>query len=177
MTAIPVKLKVGLEMLSEARQYEFDAVYGLLCKVLGNVLANPTEDKFKKLRTTNDKIKNLLAQKGVRALLIGAGFAEQGEFLVIPEGADLAAVQAALTGLQEQLAARERAQIAAKEQQVQQRKEKEDKENEQRKLQKMQIDEDFEKRKEPGWKARVVDTKDGKSITSCGDVGACGGGG
>jgi len=175
--ANPVKLKVGLEMLSEARQYEFDAVFGLLCKVLGNIVASPAEPKFRKLRTTNEKIKGLLATKGVRALLIGAGFVEEGEFLVVPEGADVAGVQAALTQLQEQQVARDAAASKEKEQLAAQRKEKEDKENEARKVQKMQIDEDFAARKEPGWTARVVDTKDGKKITSCGDVGAQGGGG
>lgn len=63
---LTVKQKVGLEMLSEAREGEFSAAFGILVKVLGNIVATPEEPKYRKLRTSNDKIKSLLATKGVR---------------------------------------------------------------------------------------------------------------
>ena len=69
-----VKLTVGLEMLSEVRQYEFDAANGILQKLLGNVLASPEEAKYRRIKTSNAKINALLATRGVRATLIGAGF-------------------------------------------------------------------------------------------------------
>ena len=65
-TELTVKQKVGLEMLSEAREGEFSAAFGILVKVLGNIVATPDEPKYRKLRTSNDKIKSLLATKGVR---------------------------------------------------------------------------------------------------------------
>ena len=66
MASLTVKQKVGLEMLGEAREGEFGAAFQMLCKILGNIVASPAEPKFRKLRTSNDKIKNLLATKGVR---------------------------------------------------------------------------------------------------------------
>ena len=64
---LTVKQKVGLEMLSEVREGDFSAAFGILVKVLGNIVASPEEPKYRKLRTTNDKIKSLLATKGVRS--------------------------------------------------------------------------------------------------------------
>ena len=54
-------------MLSEVREGDFSAAFGILVKVLGNIVASPEEPKYRKLRTTNDKIKSLLATKGVRS--------------------------------------------------------------------------------------------------------------
>ena len=64
---LTVKQKVGLEMLSEVREGDFSAAFGILVKVLSNIVASPEEPKYRKLRTTNDKIKSLLATKGVRS--------------------------------------------------------------------------------------------------------------
>ena len=118
--ALATKQKVGLEMLGEARDFEFNAAYGILIKVLGNILANPEEGKYRKLRTSNDKIKSLLATKGVRALLIGSGFVEESDSLNA-ETADVAAVQAGLEALQQLHAAREAAATAQKAAEMEQR--------------------------------------------------------
>ena len=117
---LTVKQKVGLEMLSEEREGEFSAAFGILVKVLGNIVATPDEPKYRKLRTSNDKIKSLLATKGVRALLIGSGFVEESDSLNA-ETADVAAVQAGLEALQQLHAAREAAATAQKAAEMEQR--------------------------------------------------------
>merc|ERR1740138_859509 len=93
------KLTVGLAMLRDARIGDFDAAHATLQKLLGNIIDSPDEAKYRKLRTTNAKIGALLATLGVRAVLVGAGFVEQGEFLVLPEEAAVDGVQAALDAL------------------------------------------------------------------------------
>jgi len=172
-----VKRKVGLQMLGEARIGEFDAAYSVLLKVLGNVIANPAEPKYRRLRTTNAKINQLLQTKGVRALLIGCGFIEEGDCLVLADDAPIEPVSAGLEGLrqlQESLLAAENAQ---KQNDAQRRKEKAEADAEKRKLMRMQIEDDAAARKEPGWKAKAAGVKDGRSIVTATDIGAAGGGG
>jgi len=48
---------------------------------------------------------------------------------------------------------------------------------EKRKALKLAISDDTAARKEPGWKAKAAGSKEGKSITTAGDIGAQGGGG
>ena len=55
-TTLTTKQKVGLEMLSEALEGDFGAAFGVLVKVLGNLVANPDDAKYRKLRTSNAKI-------------------------------------------------------------------------------------------------------------------------
>ena len=98
-TALTVKQKVGLEMLSEALEGEFDAAFGVLVKVLGNLVAHPDDAKYRKLRTSNAKVQAMLATKGVRALLVGSGFVEEADALLNAEGADVATVRAGLEAL------------------------------------------------------------------------------
>ena len=62
-----VKLTVGLEMLSEVRQYEFDSANAILQKLLGNILAAPEMERYRRIKTSNAKINALLATRGVRA--------------------------------------------------------------------------------------------------------------
>ena len=172
-----MKRKVGLSILAEARQGEFDSCVGLLSKVLSNPIGSD-DAKFRRLRTSNPKIQQMLAVKGVRALLIGAGWVEEGaEFLVLPEGVPVPDLQDGLDGLEAQQRDRQASQDAAKLEVSQQRKEAQDKENEQRKVMKMQIADDAAARDEPGWTAKAAGVKGGKAITSCSDIGAQGGGG
>ena len=113
--ALTTKQKVGLEMLSEALEGDFGAAFGVLVKVLGNLVASPDDAKYRKLRTSNVKIQAMLATKGVRALLVGSGFVEEPDALNAAT-ADVAAVQAGLEGLQAlqvSRAAQEAAQKAA----------------------------------------------------------------
>jgi len=171
---IPTKIKVGIEMLNETRDGEFDAAQALLQKVLGNVVANPTEDKYRKLRTSNNKIAQLLATRGVRALLRGAGFVEDGEFLVLAMETPVDGTQNALSELQAAVQQRASAAEATKQAALQERKANQEMDSEQRKVMKMQIDDDAAARKEPGWTAKAAGVKGGRDIVTASDIGASG---
>ena len=168
--ANPTKLNVGISMLQDVRDGDFDAAHGTLAKVLGNIVGAPSELKFRKLRTTNPKIGALLATSGVRAVLKGAGFEEQGEFLVLPDEASADGAAAAVAALSAEAARRQEAD-AARVNEMCARMEKADKENEERKRMKMGIADDAAARKEPGWTAKAAGVKGGRDITGCADVG------
>lgn len=174
---IPAKLAAGFSMLADARVSEFESVEPLLAKILNNILAAPAEEKFRRLRTSNAKINALLATKGVRAILIGAGFVEEGEFLVLPTDAAVDGVETASSQLAAQAAERGAAEQALKAEAAAQHKASQEKENEKRKLMKLQIGDDAAARKEPGWSAKAAGVKGGREITGCCDIGAQGGGG
>lgn len=168
---VNTKLNVGMSMLEEAREGDFMGAKGTLDKLLANIVANPGEAKFRKIRTTNPKIGQLLATRGVRAVLVGAGFNDEGEFLVMPDDAPTAGVEAALAALAAQADARASAETARKAADQAARKEQMDKENDERKRMKAGIADDAAARKEPGWKAKAAGVKDGRTITGCSDVG------
>uniref|UniRef100_A0A7S0IZE5 PUB domain-containing protein n=1 Tax=Calcidiscus leptoporus TaxID=127549 RepID=A0A7S0IZE5_9EUKA len=149
----------------------------LLLQILGNIVSNPTEAKFRRLRTSNAKINALLLTKGVRALLTGVGFVEEGDFLVLADDAPVEPVLAALGGLEQLSTCMHAAETASKENDAQRRKEKAEADAEKRKVMRMQIEEDAAARKEPGWKAKAAGVKDGRSIVTASDIGAAGGGG
>jgi len=109
-----IKRKVGLGMLADVRQFEFDAAYGILSKVLANIVQNPDEAKYRRLRTTNAKIGSMLATSGSRAFLIGCVFVEETESLVLPEGASSEAAAAGLAALQALQASRSEVENAQK---------------------------------------------------------------
>jgi len=132
---------------------------------------SPEEEKFRSLRMGNAKISALLATRGVRALLAGAGFVEQGEFLVLPAATPLDGLQEAMALLQAQQTQRESAAASANMALQAQRKEQADKENEERKRMKTQIADDAAARQEPGWTAKAAGVKEGKAITGCSDIG------
>jgi len=173
-TALSVKQKVGLEMLSEALEGDFGAAFGVLVKVLGNLVAHPGDTKYRKLKTSNAKVQAMLATKGVRALLVGSGFVEEPDALNA-ETADVAAVQAALEALHAlhaSRAAQEAAQKAASmaERNLQHKENRESRENMMKR-----VADDAAMRKEPGWRAQAAGCKDSsKTITSAKDIGACG---
>ena len=169
-----VKLTVGLEMLSEARQGEFDTAHSTLAKVLDNIVKNPEEAKYRQLRTSNAKIGALLATKGVRAILLGVGFVETGELLTLPAEAPTAPVQEGLDRLAAQAAARAQMAEVEKLAVMEQRKAQKDKENEERKRMRDGIADDAACRKEPGWKAKAAGVKGGRDITTASDIGASG---
>lgn len=171
-----VKRNVGLKMLAEVRQGDFDAAYGILSKVLANIAANPDEPKYRRLRTSNAKISNMLATSGSRALLVGCGFVEESDALVLPEGG-VEAVAAGLSGLQGLNAQRAEAENAQKQEAMSVRALKVEEEAEKRKALKLAISDDTAARKEPGWKAKAAGVKDGAAITTASDIGASGSGG
>merc|ERR1719203_1579272 len=119
-----VKRKVGLSMLAEARAGEFDAASGTCLKILQNIIDSPQEPKYRRLRTSNNKIAMLLATQGVRALLIGAGFVEETDALVLPIEAEVDSVVAAITGLQALAAERAQGEAQQKLLELEKRKEK-----------------------------------------------------
>jgi len=165
------KLTVGLSMLREGRQGEFDTNGAMCHKVLSNIAANPDEAKFRKIRTSNAKISSMLSTRGIRAILIGAGFVEEGEFLNLPDSASLEGVQAAIAGILAQGEERTAAQQAERESTLASRQQQAEKENEERKRMRTGIEDDAAARKEPGWKAKAAGVKDGRAITGCSDVG------
>ena len=118
MAATPSpKQTAGLELL-RGLKIDFEAVHTTLSKIFANILASPGEPKYRKLRTTNEKIKQLLSAHGARQLLVGSGFIEEDEFLVLPEAADVSPVQLALGGLQANQSARADEEAAAKKEEV-----------------------------------------------------------
>jgi len=156
---------------------QFDSAYTILRKVLGNILASPDEAKYRQLRITNQKVATMLMTKGVRALLVGSGFVEGGDFLTLPADADVEGVRAACAALEAQAADRAAADSERRSAEVAKRKENADQENEERKRMMMGIDDDASARKEPGWTAKAAGVKGGRAITSCADVGIGQGGG
>ena len=76
-----------------------DAVRTICLKTLSvfvrNVLKDPTNPKFRRIRATNAKIvERVLSPSGGREFLDALGFVEEGEFLVLPAGADLGTLRA-----------------------------------------------------------------------------------
>jgi len=164
-------------MLSEVRIGDFEAAFGVLVKVLGNICQSPDEAKFRRLRTSNAKINTLLQTSGVRALLVGCGFVEEGDALVLPETASTDAVAAGLSGLQALHASRLETENAQKQEAMAARAQKVEEEADKRKALKLAITDDTAARKEPGWKAKAAGSKEGRAITTASDIGAQGGGG
>ena len=107
------KLAASLELL-RGEKIAFDTTHEMLSKVVGNIVANPAEPKYRKLRVTNEKIKTLLSAAGARQLLLGCGFVEEGEFLLLNDGEGIAPLQLALNGLRANVSAKQEAEEAAK---------------------------------------------------------------
>ena len=99
------KQTAGLALLSELKG-DFTEVHETLAKIVGNIVRAPTEPKFRSLKTSNARIAKLLQAPGAQQLLVGSGFVEESESLVLPEAADAAVVEAALAGLTAQQEAR-----------------------------------------------------------------------
>lgn len=60
-------------------------------KLARNAAQNPAEEKYRKVRLTNEKIAALLvAVEGAKEAMIEMGWVEEGEFLVLPAGVQLA---------------------------------------------------------------------------------------
>ena len=119
MSELSAKQTAGLELLKSAK-IDFESTHETLVKVISNIINSPAEPKYRKLRTTNDKIKALLSAPGARQLLVGSGFAEDGDFLVVPEAADIAPLQCALDGLRANQSAKSAASAALKKEEMEQ---------------------------------------------------------
>jgi len=119
MASAPPKLSAGLELLRTTK-IDFDGTHATLVKLLTNIVGAPSEAKYRRLRRANEKISQLLQAPGARQLLFGSGFVEEADFLVLPEAAELAAVQLALDGLRANHAAKVAEEAAAKREAVEQ---------------------------------------------------------
>ena len=126
------KIQVGLSMLADARSGEFDSSASILNRLLGNVVANPTEPKFRQIRLSNPKINQALSVRGAKALLVGAGFVEAGDMMKMDDAAPVDGAEAAIAGLAAQAKERAAAEEAAKAERLAAVKEKENEENEER---------------------------------------------
>jgi len=61
----------------------------MLEKLIGNIVSNPKEEKFQKIRLTNEKIAAVVIETdGAREILEAAGFSVQGEFMVFSDAND-----------------------------------------------------------------------------------------
>lgn len=158
-------------MLRDARDGAFDAASGILNKILANIQKSPEEEKYRKIRGSNPKIAEMLATSGIKAILTGAGFVQEGEFFTLPAGANLDLVAAAIAGLAEQAADRKATDTARKDVEAAKRMEQDKENEEERKRMKMGISDDAAARKEPGWTAKAAGVKGGREITGCSDVG------
>jgi len=116
---VAFKLTAALELL-RADKIAFDTTHEMLCKVVENIVKAPAEPKYRKLRTTNEKINALLLAPGACQLLLGCGFVEDGEFLVLPEAAAIEPLAAALSGLRANQEAKREEGEATKRQEVEQ---------------------------------------------------------
>jgi len=77
-----------------------DAAFGVLSKILENIVQSPEDETCRRLRTTNPKIASLLATSAVREILTGCGFVEEADSLVLPTSASVEAVGAGILAVQ-----------------------------------------------------------------------------
>jgi hypothetical protein len=78
----------------------------MLEKLIGNIVANPKEPKYQKIRLTNEKIAAVVIETdGARDILEGAGFVLEGEFMVFSDEKDKShhVIRASLTSVREAL--------------------------------------------------------------------------
>ena len=91
-----------LEKLDLNSKHDYTTCVETILKMLANVLASPSDPKYRKIRVSNPNfVAKVLSAKGAPECFQLAGFMETIEagFLVLPEGADLANVQRALDAL------------------------------------------------------------------------------
>lgn len=91
-----------LEKLDLNSKHDYTTCVETILKMLANVLASPSDPKYRKIRVSNPNfVAKVLSAKGAPECFQLAGFTETIEagFLVLPEGADLVNVQRALDAL------------------------------------------------------------------------------
>jgi len=63
-------------------------------KLVRNVAQNPLEEKYRRIRLTNEKISAVLvAVDGAKESMLTMGWVEEGEFLILPAGVQLSMTQ------------------------------------------------------------------------------------
>ena len=112
----------ALEQLALNGAHDWTSLSETLTKMLGNVVANPAEPKYRKIRHGNPNFAaKVYGHKGAPELLELAGFKKdtiEDGFLVLPESADLALVQRAIDTLAAHAAERAAAEVKRKEEQA-----------------------------------------------------------
>lgn len=79
-----------LASLEEAPWDQKEGAIVLLLKLLRNIDTNPSEAKYRRLKKTNKTLtQKVFSVPGCMELLIAAGFDDEGEELVLPEGTDI----------------------------------------------------------------------------------------
>jgi len=92
----------ALGLLDLNNKHDYSECTGTLTKMLGNVVANPAEPKFRKIRAGNPNfVAKCYSAKGAPEVFKLVGFQETVEegFLVLPESTDVALVQQGLDHL------------------------------------------------------------------------------
>eukprot|EP00404_Azadinium_spinosum_P004554 CAMPEP_0180478568 /NCGR_PEP_ID=MMETSP1036_2-20121128/32848_1 /TAXON_ID=632150 /ORGANISM="Azadinium spinosum, Strain 3D9" /LENGTH=241 /DNA_ID=CAMNT_0022486097 /DNA_START=44 /DNA_END=766 /DNA_ORIENTATION=+ len=98
-----------LERLDSHNKNEYTACTATITKMLRNVIENPNEDKFRKVRLSNPKFSSTVySMKGAPELFKLVGFKDTLEegFIVLPADADIALLQKGVDALVAQATAR-----------------------------------------------------------------------
>lgn len=80
----------ALGQLQAAPWDQKEQAFALLMKLLQNVVQDPSNPKFRRMKKTNKTLAaKVFGVQGCTALLLAAGFVEEGEELVLPEGVEV----------------------------------------------------------------------------------------
>jgi len=97
-----------VEKLEANGKHDFATCAETLSKMLNNVIANPSEAKFRKINKSNPNfVAKVYSIKGAPELLLLVGFREEAGFLVLGDSADLAPLQCAVDELSTLIASRQ----------------------------------------------------------------------
>jgi len=89
------------DVAQELPQDRSSAAYATLAKVMGNILRNPTEPKFRTLRKDNRLVAdNICSSLAAVSLLLLVGFEDHDSTFCCPEGTDLEQMRAVSEALQ-----------------------------------------------------------------------------
>mmetsp|Transcript_46264 Transcript_46264/g.100581 ORF Transcript_46264/g.100581 Transcript_46264/m.100581 type:complete len:203 (+) Transcript_46264:62-670(+) len=104
-SASEATVPAALGRISQSEWAQKEVCYATLLKLLGNILANPSVDKYRHLKTTNATLQaKVFAVPGALEFLLAAGFVQaDGESLEMPSGSSAAdALTAAVASLRHQ---------------------------------------------------------------------------
>lgn len=83
-------LTPALEELANVPWEKKEPAIGLMLKLLRNIVNDPTNPKFRRLKRSNAKLQEVVfSVPGCAELLMASGFEPEGEELVLPEGVDV----------------------------------------------------------------------------------------
>jgi hypothetical protein len=77
-----------------------EKAYGILLKVLQNIAQNPTEEKFRSIKSSSAAIMKVTCVPGGEAVLLAAGFTNDGEKFQF-SGSDVSALTTAVAAIEE----------------------------------------------------------------------------